>query len=285
MNSLKTKLFLDSGDPQETQAVLDLTGFLDGQTTNPSLVSKNPEIVKMKEGGQKLTQQTALEFYKKTVQEISKIIPNGSVSIEVIADKNTTSSDMISQARDMYTWIPNAHVKLPTTKEGLTAAETLLKDNFRINFTLVFAQSQAAAIYKLCENTTPGQIIISPFVGRLDDIGENGMDLIKNCIHMKKEINSPVEVLSASIRTLPHLLYTFALEADIATIPFKMIKEWKDAGSQVPESNYTYDAGNLKPIEYKTFDFTKSWDSFDIAHPLTDKGIEKFTADWNSLIN
>lgn len=281
---LKTKIFLDSGDQAETRAVIDSIGFLDGQTTNPSLIAKNPEIAARLAKGEKLSTEEALAFYKKTVQEISQIIPQGSVSIEVIADSTTTSENMVDQVHDMFSWIPNAHVKLPSTKEGLMAAESLIKEGVKINFTLCFSQSQAAAIYRLCENTSLGQVFISPFVGRLDDIGENGMDLVKNCIQMKQEVNSPVEVLSASIRTIDHLFYTFFLQANIATVPFKIIKEWKEKGLKVPGSDYFYDAKNLKPIPYQKFDFNQDWQSFDLSHQLTDKGIEKFTADWNSLI-
>lgn len=281
-DNMVMKVFLDSGDQKETQEVIDLIGFLDGQTTNPSLVAKNPEIAKRLAAGEKLTEEEVLGLYKKTVEDVSSVIPDGSVSIEVIADLNTTSEAMVKQAHEMYSWIPNAHVKLPTTTAGLEAAEQLLKDDYRINFTLCFTQEQVAAIIKLCENTTAGQIFISPFIGRLDDKGENGMDFIKNCITMKKETGSNVEILAASVRTIDHFYASIAYGADIATVPMKILQEWKAQNLMIPSSNYTY-MNTLSPIPYKTLDLTKPWREFDLSSELTTKGIEKFTADWNSL--
>ena len=125
---LKTKIFLDSGDPQETREALRLLRFLDGQTTNPSLISRNPETA-----GKKFTKAELLEFYKGVVQEISRLIPRGSVSIEVYADKGTSAQDMLKQGREMFSWIPNAHIKFPTTKEGLRAAHQAIQGGIRVN--------------------------------------------------------------------------------------------------------------------------------------------------------
>src|SRR6185369_13659357 len=103
--NLHTKIFLDSGDPAETKEALALLGFLDGQTTNPSLIAKNPATV-----GKKFSKTEIFDFYKTVVGEISALIPNGSVSIEVYADANTSSDEMLAQAREFFTWIPNAHI-------------------------------------------------------------------------------------------------------------------------------------------------------------------------------
>ena len=116
---LKTKIFLDGGDSNETKDIINLLGFLDGQTTNPTLISKNPEAAKRLKLGQKFSQEEILEFYKNVVMGISKLIPNGSISIEVYADKKTSAKQMLKQGREMFSWIPNAHIKYPTTKEGL----------------------------------------------------------------------------------------------------------------------------------------------------------------------
>ena len=106
-----TKIFLDSGDVNETKKIKDLLGFLDGQTTNPTLIAKNAGG-----SGKKFTKDEIFAFYKDVVTEVSKLVPD-SVSIEVYSDKSTTAEEMFAQAKDMYTWIPNAHIKYPTTKE------------------------------------------------------------------------------------------------------------------------------------------------------------------------
>src|SRR3989339_217562 len=115
--NIKTRIFLDSGDPQETKQVLSALGFLDGQTTNPSLIAKN-------------------------------------------------------------TWIPNAHIKFPITASGLEAAHILTSEGMRVNMTLCFSQQQAAAVYVATRGVKKGDVFLSPFIGRLDDQGENGMNMI-----------------------------------------------------------------------------------------------------------
>lgn len=117
--NLKTKIFLDSGDPQETRDILALLGFLDGQTTNPTLISKNPQAKSQLESGKKFTKQEIYDFYKSVVTEIAALIPNGSVSIEVYADQSTTPEQMIKEGRQMFSWIPNAYNKLPIIDTGL----------------------------------------------------------------------------------------------------------------------------------------------------------------------
>src|SRR5690242_16035960 len=123
----KTKIFLDGGDPEETKQAIKLLGFLDGQTTNPTLISKNPDVQKRLASGQKFSAEELMDFYKEVVIKISKLIPDGSVSIEVYADENTTTSEMLNQAERMTEWIPNAHIKFPATHSGLMAAEEAVK--------------------------------------------------------------------------------------------------------------------------------------------------------------
>lgn len=283
-HNLKTKLFLDSGDPKETQETLNVLGFLDGQTTNPTLISKNPEVKAQIASGKKYSKEEIYDLYKNVVTEISHLIPNGSVSIEVFADTTTTSEQMFEQGQKMFSWIPNAHVKYPTTTEGLTAAEQSIQKGIRVNMTLVFSQQQGAAVYAATRGAKKGDVFLSPFIGRLDDIGENGMDLIKNSMHMYKNSDGHVEVLTASTRSFEHLLGAFSLGADIVTAPLSIYKEWASKGMPVPDK-YEYNFGNLKPIEYQELDLNKDWQSFDIHHDLTDKGIEKFVSDWNSLLS
>src|SRR3989344_909760 len=197
---LKSKIFLDGGDPDETREMKALLGFLDGQTTNPTLISKNPEAKIRMERGEKFTKKELLGFYRAVVQEISRIIPEGSVSVEVYADKNTGADEMFAQGKEMFSWIPNAHIKFPITKEGLAAAERAAKDGMRVNMTLCFTQEQAAAVYAATQGAVKGQVFVSPFVGRLDDRGENGMQLIENIVRMYQNGDGHVEVLTASVR-------------------------------------------------------------------------------------
>lgn len=277
-SNLKTKIFLDSGDPKETKEVLSILGSLDGQTTNPSLVAKNPETV-----GKKFSQAEIYEFYKGVVSEISKQIPEGSVSIEVYADATTKSEDMLKQAHEFNQWVPNAHIKFPTTSEGLKAAETCVKEGIRVNMTLVFTQQQAAAVYAATKGAKKGDVFLSPFVGRLDDIEEDGMDLIKDILEMYKVGDGHVEVLAASIRSQEHMLKALELGSDIITAPMKILKEWSEVRSKNQELGIM-EGVNLKPIVYEEVDLNKNWTEYNIHHELTDKGIEKFAQDWNNLI-
>ena len=293
--NLKTKVFVDSGDPDETREMIKLLGFLDGQTTNPTLISKNPEARERIEKGEKFTKEEILRFYKEIVQEISGLIPEGSVSVEVYADKNTRTEEMIEQGREMFSWIPNAHIKFPTTAEGLKAARKAIDEGMRVNMTLCFTQEQAAAVYAATSGAKKGDVFVSPFIGRLDDRGENGMNLIENILRMYKggdesgsgilyEPDSHVEVLTASVRSLAHFLYALHLESHIITSPIKILKEWAEEKNFMPDDNFVYDSTNLDPIAYKDLNLEQDWSVFDISHELTDKGIERFSEDWNALI-
>lgn len=283
-HNLKTKIFLDGGDPSETKEILKSLRFLDGQTTNPTLISKNPEVADRLAKGEKFREDEALGFYRKTVQEIYQLIPNGSISVEVYADQLTTSQEMLNQGKDMFSWIPNAQIKFPTTKAGLEAAQRAIRDEMRVNMTLCFSQEQAASVYSATIGAKRGQVYVSPFIGRLDDRGEDGMDLIKNIIEMYKKGDGHVLVLTASVRDLNHLLYAIKLKSDIVTAPFKTLREWAEKGLPIPGSGYQYKTKDLKDIPYLELDLSKNWLEFDIAHDLTDKGIERFSQDWNTLI-
>ena len=281
--NLKTKIFLDSGDPNETKEAIKLLGFLDGQTTNPTLISKNPKAKVRLERGEKFTKDEIFGFYKEVVQEISSLIKDGSVSVEVYADKNTTAEQMLRQGREMFFWIPNAHIKYPITKVGLESAENSVKDGMRVNMTLCFSQEQAAGVYAATVGAKKSEIFVSPFIGRLDDRAENGMDLIENIIRMYKKGDGHVEVLTASVRNLDHFLYAIKLGSDIITAPFKVLKEWGDKGLSMPKPDFAYST-SLKPIPYEEIDLNKPWRNYNITNDLTDIGIEKFSSDWNQLL-
>jgi len=282
--ALKTRIFLDGGDPGETREIIDTLGFLDGQTTNPTLISKNPEARRRLEEGRRFSESEIIGFYKDVVRKISSMIPEGSISVEVYADISSTADAMLAQGREMFSWIPNAHIKFPTSKEGLKAAGQAVRERMRVNMTLCFSEEQAAAVYAATSGAGRGDVFVSPFIGRLDDRGENGMDLIRNIIEIYKKGDGHVLVLTASVRSMDHLFYALSLGSDIITAPFAILREWGRAGLKVPGDDFRYEAKGLKPIPYKNTGLTGSWEEYDIAHELTVKGMERFSADWNSLI-
>ena len=281
---LQTRIFLDGGNPDETREALALLGFLDGQTTNPTLISKNPGVRERLDRGDRFSREEIIEYYRTVVREISGLIPGGSVSIEVYADSATRAEAMLEQGREMFGWIPNGHIKFPTSAEGLKAASLALKEGLRVNMTLCFSQAQAAAVYAATRGARKGDVFVSPFIGRLDDKGENGMDLIAHIIRMYGKGDGHVEVLTASVRHLAHLLCALKLGSHIITAPFGMLKEWAGKGLPLPGPDYVYDAGGLKAIPYEEIDLSKDWHGYDLRHELTDRGMERFSQDWNSLL-
>ena len=281
---LSTRIFADGGNPDETTEAIKLLGFLDGQTTNPTLISKNPGVRERLEEGKRFSADELLAYYRDVVKKISAMVPQGSVSVEVYADRTTQAKAMLQQGKEMFGWIPNAHVKFPTSAEGLTAASIAIKEGLRVNMTLCFTQAQAAAVYAATTGARKGQVFVSPFIGRLDDKGENGMDLIAAILRMYAKGDGHVEVLTASVRKVDHLLCALKLGSDIITSPFALLDEWGKKGLPLPGPDYRYDAGSLKPIPYEEIDLTKDWRDYDIRHDLTDKGMERFSQDWNSLL-
>ena len=146
-NKPKTKILVDGGDPDETLRIKKLMGFVDGQTTNPSLIAKNPEVQQLLASGHRLTTQEQTDEYKKIVQKISPLVGDAGVSIEVFADLDTTAEEMLAQGQEMFSWISNAYIKYPCTHEGLRAAHVSVRESIRVNMTLCFSQDQAAAVY------------------------------------------------------------------------------------------------------------------------------------------
>lgn len=285
---IKTRILVDGGDPAETSKIKELLGYVDGQTTNPSLIAKNPEIRKRVTSGHALSRQEENEAYKDIVQRISPLVGDAGVSIEVFADLDTPAEQMLAQGKEMFAWIPNAYIKYPCTHEGLRAAQTSVSEGIRVNITLCFSQEQAAAVYGATRGTA-APAYVSPFVGRLDDRDENGMDLIRNIRQMYEAGDGHVQILAASIRHLDHLLASFAFGADLVTVPAKVLEEWAAAGFVLPGEHFTYmgktkEGGELKPLDYKSLNLDEPWERFDIAHELTTKGIQKFVEDYRSTL-
>lgn len=209
------KFFIDSADVREIGELAD-TGLIDGVTTNPTLVAKT--------GG---------DFFE-IIQQICRLV-EGPVSAEVAA---TEASRMVDEGRKLAALASNVAVKLPLTWDGLKACRTLSQGGIKVNVTLCFSANQALLAAKA------GAAFISPFVGRLDDVGEDGMNLIRDIRVIYGNYPAlQTEILAASIRHPQHVRQAAMAGADIATIP----------------------AAVLKQI---------------VQHPLTDKGLQQFLADW-----
>ena len=284
----RTKILLDGGDPDETLRIKTHLELLDGQTTNPSYVARNPEIQRRIAGGRRLNSQEQFQAYRKIVQQISPLVGDAGVSIEVFADLHTSAREMLNQGEEMFSWIPNAYIKYPCLPEGLRAAHMSVQRGIRVNMTLCFSQEQAAAVYAATLGAAD-PVYVSPFVGRLDDRGENGMDLVWNIKKMYAHGDGHVHVLAASLRRLEHLLCAFSIGTELATAPAQLLEEWADAGLPQPDARFAYQVVDskgkqLKPVPYKEIDLNAPWESFDLRHELTTKGIERFVADYKSTL-
>ena len=209
------KFFIDTADLTEIRE-LAATGLVDGVTTNPSLVAK-----------------TGRNFLQ-VVREIADVVP-GPVSAEVTA---TDTATMLAEGRKLAKIAANIAVKVPLTPNGLKACQALSSEGTMVNVTLCFSAAQAILAAKA------GAAFISPFVGRLDDVGVAGMDLIADIVKIYRQYPAfKTEVLVASIRNPPHVVEAAKLGADVATIPPAVLRQM-------------------------------------FAHPLTDKGLAAFLADW-----
>ena len=209
------KIFIDSADINEIRE-LNKSNFIDGVTTNPSLIAKSGKNI--------------LEVIK----EICGIV-DGPVSAEVTA---TDYATMILEANKLLELANNVTIKVPLTADGLKTCKTLSDKGVSVNVTLCFSPSQAILAAKA------GAAFISPFVGRLDDIGQNGLDLIYDIVEIYKNYNFKTEVLVASVRGVNHVVEAAKIGADIVTIPSKTFKEMYN-------------------------------------HPLTEKGLKSFLSDWS----
>jgi transaldolase len=208
------QFFLDTAEIKEIETGLEW-GMVDGITTNPSLIAKSGRP------------------YLPTVQEIARLVP-GPVSGEVLAMEY---EEILSQGRRLAGLAENVVVKVPLTPAGLRAAATFKREGIRTNVTLCFSAAQALLAAKA------GAGYISPFVGRLDDVGEEGMELIDQVVTIYRNYGFDTKVLVASVRHPIHVVQSAMLGADVATLPFKVLEQL-----------------------YK--------------HPLTDVGLDRFLADW-----
>ncbi len=173
-------------------------------------------------------------------------------------------------------------------REKWRDAQMSVQKGIRVNVTLCFSQEQAAAVYAATKGSKE-PVYVSPFVGRLDDRGEDGMDLVRNIKRIYEHSDGHVQVLAASIRSVNQLLCCFALSVELATVPTKVLGEWAATGFPMPDRDFRYrgvDASGkaLRAIPYRELDLSLSWESFDIAHELTRKGIEKFVLDYRSTL-
>jgi transaldolase len=279
-----TKIFLDSGNPADTREILEKLGTIDGQTTNPSLVAKHPKAQEYMASGN-VSESQILELYREIIQDMRNQLPKGSISIEVYSDQETTVETMLAQALEMNTWIDNPHIKLPTTSAGLQVAHQLVGQGINVNMTLCFTQQQAMAVHAATLGAKPGQVFVSPFVGRLDDLGQNGVELIENILKHYKAVDSHVSVLAASIRSLEHFYELFCIETPIITVPKPVLTMWVAEGAEMPVEDFSYDPENLAPIPFEEIDYDQGWQAYNLEHELTTSGIEKFAADWKKLFN
>ncbi len=211
------KLFLDTANIEEIKAAHAL-GVISGVTTNPSLIAR--------EG----------RDFRQVVREIAAVV-DGPISAEVIS---STAPEMIAEAEGLAAIHPNVVIKIPMTGEGLKAVKALSEKKIKSNVTLVFSANQALLA------ALAGAAFVSPFVGRLDDIGHDGMELVADIVEIYRNYDFPTRVIAASIRHPLHVLLAARAGADIATVPYKVLKQM-------------------------------------LAHPLTDLGIKKFLEDWTKV--
>ena len=217
------KLFLDTANIQEIRDGARL-GVISGVTTNPSLASA--------EG------IGNTESYKSAVREIADIV-DGPISVEVIS---LDAQGMVAEGRDIAGWIPNPWVKIPSTIDGFEAISILSSEGIKINQTLCFSVNQAIL------GAQAGSTAVSPFIGRLDDIGLEGIDLIKDIVSVYEQYKIETQVLAASIRHPLHCTLAAQAGAHIATLPYKILVQMAQ-------------------------------------HPLTDSGVARFKADWEKIGN
>ena len=213
------KIFLDTANLEELKKGA-AWGIVDGVTTNPTLIARE---------GRPIEEQIA---------KICEIV-DGDVSAEVVG---TVAEDMMREGRLLAKIHKNVVVKVPLTRDGIRACSTLSKEGIRLNVTLCFTAAQALLAAKA------GAYIISPFVGRLDDIGVDGMQLIHDIVQIYQNYGYKTQILAASLRTTNHVIESAKAGADIGTMPFK-----------------TLDAL--------------------FSHPLTDKGLEQFLKDWGKVFS
>jgi transaldolase len=209
------KFFIDTANLDEIRQAKEM-GLIDGVTTNPSLIAKEGNV-----------------DFREHILKICKLV-DGDISVEVTA---LDADGMIKQGREFASIAPNVVIKCPLTLEGLKATRSLTNQGIKVNVTLCFSAAQAILAAKA------GATYISPFIGRLDDVSHDGMQLIRDIVQIYRNYQFPTQVLAASIRHPMHVVQSALAGAHVATIPFKVIQQL-------------------------------------VKHPLTDKGLEAFLKDW-----
>ena len=212
------KFFIDTANPGEIKKAYEM-GVIDGVTTNPTLIAKENKN------------------FEPLIKEICEVIQGLPISLEVLS---LNSEGMIEEAQKLSEMGQNIVVKIPMTGEGLKAIKVLVSEGIKTNTTLVFSPTQALLAAKA------GTTYVSPFIGRLDDVSQTGMDLVKQIVAIFKNYNFKSEVIVSSIRHPIHVLEAALIGAHVATIPYKVIEQL-------------------------------------VKHPLTDIGIERFLADWEKV--
>ena len=212
------RIFLDTANIDQIRQAAKL-GIISGVTTNPSLMSKE-----------------GTSDYESVIKAICSMI-SGSVSAEVLAED---AESMIKEARVKASWSPNVTIKIPATADGVEATAVLSKENIKVNFTLCFSVNQALL------GALAGATYVSPFVGRLDDAGHDGMQVVKDIVEIYKHYEFPTQVIAASIRHPQHCVAAAKAGAHIATVPYTILMQM-------------------------------------IRHPLTDVGVARFLADWRRV--
>ncbi len=279
---LSSLIYLDGCDANDTHEVKEALGFLDGQTTNPTLLSKNPEVKKLVDSGDKFTNDSLLKAYKEQIEKIDAIVGGGSVSVEVYSDDTSTVDDLVEQGKRFSKWGNNIHVKVPATTVGLQAMEDLLKLGIQVNVTLCFSQEQAAAIYSKSRGFD--NVYVSPFIGRIDGIGQDGMSLVENISRMyKANGDGHVKILAASIRGIDAFIRSIELGSDIITAPKSVLIEWNALGMPLKLEHPYERKGSIIP--FKEIPLDESLETYNLSHELTSKGQAQFAEDWKSLLS
>ncbi|MDI3280679.1 MAG: fructose-6-phosphate aldolase [Bacillota bacterium] len=212
------KLFLDTANVEEIREAVSL-GVISGVTTNPTLVAKE---------GRKL---------REVIQEIVSLV-EGPISVEAVSQE---AEGMVKEALELASWAPNVVVKIPLTWEGLKATARLRERGVKTNLTLVFSANQALLAARA------GATFVSPFVGRLDDVSHEGMDVVREIAALFSLHGLSTEIIAASIRHPRHVVEAALAGAHIATVPYQVLQQM-------------------------------------VRHPLTDLGVQRFLADWEKLL-
>ncbi len=275
--NLHTRIFLDSADPAETKIALERLGFLDGQTTNPALLAKHPKFA----GGVKMTLPEIQAIYKEAVEEIRSLLTGKSVSMQVFDNGETSVQEILDEAREKNSWIPGAHIKFPFTKNALEAAKLAYAEGINVNMTLCFTLEQAALAGCAFPDAKDDRVYLSPYIGRLEDKGLDGIDNVINALRLYKENSIDIKVLAASVRTIDDLHDAFSAKADIVTAPLALLLEWADGGFTL---NDTIPRKKLEDIAYTQYSLPDSCPTLSIDSPFTTAGLAGFVKAIDELI-